>query len=210
MKIYGHRSYGNPRRVAIFLDEKGVDLPFEPVDLGAGAHKTPDFLAKNPAGQVPVLELDDGTCIAETQAICRYLEDLYPEPNLMGVDSLERALIEMWQRRVEFGVFSSGRYYVRHCTRMGSRLEPVQIPAWGELNREWAPEQMQSLDRRLAKSRFLSGERFSVADITLIFALQGVTARGGISVPDDCEGLKRWLRDVSARPSVAATAPPGD
>lgn len=210
MKIYGHRSYGNPRRVAIFLDEKGVDLPFEPVDLGAGAHKTPDFLAKNPAGQVPVLELDDGTCIAETQAICRYLEDLYPEPNLMGVDSLERALIEMWQRRVEFGVFSSGRYYVRHCTRMGSRLEPVQIPAWGELNREWAPEQMQSLDRRLAKSRFLSGERFSVADITLIFALQGVTARGGVSVPDDCEGLKRWLRDVSARPSVAATAPPGD
>ena len=128
----------------------------------------------------------------------------------MGVDSLERALIEMWQRRVEFGVFSSGRYYVRHCTRMGSRLEPVQIPAWGELNREWAPEQMQSLDRRLAKSRFLSGERFSVADITLIFALQGVTARGGISVPDDCEDLKRWLRDVSARPSVAATAPPGD
>ncbi|NQZ96955.1 MAG: glutathione S-transferase family protein [Myxococcales bacterium] len=210
MKIYGHRSFGNPRRVAIFLDEKGVDLPFEPVDLGAGAHKTPDFLAKNPAGQVPVLELDDGTCIAETQAICRYLEDLYPEPNLMGVDSLERALIEMWQRRVEFGVFSSGRYYVRHCTRMGSRLEPVQIPAWGELNREWAPEQMQSLDRRLAKSRFLSGERFSVADITLIFALQGVTARGGVSVPDDCEGLKRWLRDVSARPSVAATAPPGD
>ena len=210
MKIYGHRSYGNPRRVAIFLDEKGVDLPFEPVDLGAGAHKTPDFLAKNPAGQVPVLELDDGTCIAETQAICRYLEDLYPEPNLMGVDSLERALIEMWQRRVEFGVFSSGRYYVRHCTRMGSRLEPVQIPAWGELNREWAPEQMQSLDRTLAKSRFLSGERFSVADITLIFALQGVTARGGVSVPDDCEGLKRWLRDVSARPSVAATAPPGD
>ena len=210
MKIYGHRSYGNPRRVAIFLDEKGVDLPFEPVDLGAGAHKTPDFLAKNPAGQVPVLELDDGTCIAETQAICRYLEDLYPEPHLMGVDSLERALIEMWQRRVEFGVFSSGRYYVRHCTRMGSRLEPVQIPAWGELNREWAPEQMQSLDRRLAKSRFLSGERFSVADITLIFALQGVTARGGVSVPDDCEGLKRWLRDVSARPSVAATAPPGD
>ena len=204
MKIYGHRSYGNPRRVAIFLDEKGVDLPFEPVDLRAGAHKTPDFLAKNPAGQVPVLELDDGTCIAETQAICRYLEDLYPEPNLMGVDSLERALIEMWQRRVEFGVFSSGRYYVRHCTRMGSRLEPVQIPAWGELNREWAPEQMQSLDRRLAKSRFLSGERFSVADITLIFALQGVTARGGVSVPDDCEGLKRWLRDVSARPSVAA------
>ena len=210
MKIYGHRSFGNPRRVAIFLDEKGVDLPFEPVDLGAGAHKTPDFLAKNPAGQVPVLELDDGTCIAETQAICRYLEELYPEPNLMGVDSLERALIEMWQRRVEFGVFSSGRYYVRHCTRMGSRLEPVQIPAWGELNREWAPEQMQSLDRRLAKSRFLSGERFSVADITLIFALQGVTARGGVSVPDDCEGLKRWLRDVSARPSVAATAPPGD
>ena len=210
MKIYGHRSFGNPRRVAIFLDEKGVDLPFEPVDLGAGAHKTPDFLAKHPAGQVPVLELDDGTCIAETQAICRYLEDLYPEPNLMGVDSLERALIEMWQRRVEFGVFSSGRYYVRHCTRMGSRLEPVQIPAWGELNREWAPEQMQSLDRRLAKSRFLSGERFSVADITLIFALQGVTARGGVSVPDDCEGLKRWLRDVSARPSVAATAPPGD
>ena len=210
MKIYGHRSFGNPRRVAIFLDEKGVDLPFEPVDLGTGAHKTPDFLAKNPAGQVPVLELDDGTCIAETQAICRYLEDLYPEPNLMGVDSLERALIEMWQRRVEFGVFSSGRYYVRHCTPMGSRLEPVQIPAWGELNREWAPEQMQSLDRRLAKSRFLSGERFSVADITLIFALQGVTALGGISVPDDCEVLKRWLRDVSARPSVAATAPPGD
>jgi glutathione S-transferase len=193
--------------VALFIDEKGIELPFEPVDLRSGAHKTPEFLAKNPAAQIPVLELDDGTCIAESPAICRYLEELHPEPNLLGRDALERARIEMWSRRVELGVFSAARYYLRHCTEMGKGLEAQQIPAWGELNRGRAVGHMRVLDAALRESRYLAGDRYTNADITLVFVLQGITTLGKIEIPADLEALPRWYEEVSARPSVAQTAP---
>ena len=128
MKIWGAKNLGNPVRVAIFLAEKGVDVPFEPVDLFAGAHRDPAHRARNPVAQVPVLELDDGTCIAETIAICRYFERLHPEPALMGRGALGEALVEMWQRRIEFQFYDTARHAFRHSAPFMKRLEPVQIP----------------------------------------------------------------------------------
>ena len=107
MKLYNHSQAPNPRRVRIFMAEKGISLPMEEIDLMAGKNRTPEFLAKIPSGGLPVLELDDGGCIAESVAICRYLEGQHPEPNLMGRNPREQAEIEMWNRRMELELFGS-------------------------------------------------------------------------------------------------------
>ncbi len=208
MKIYGTRTQGNPRRVAIFAEEKGLELPFESVDLMAGAHREPDFLALNPAGEVPVLVLDDGTAISETIAICRYLEALHPDPPLFGVDALDRARVEMWQRRVEFKLYAPAREALRHSAPFVRPLEPVQIEAWAALNRQRARAGRRLVDAALAKSEFIAGPRFSVADITAILVMDGVGRAAGLGVPDDCPHLARWLDAVAERPSVRATRPP--
>ena len=146
MKIWGARNGGNPVRVAIFLEEKGIDIPFEPVDLMGGAHRAADFLVKSPTAQVPVLELDDGTCLSETIAICRYFERLHPEPPLMGVGPLDEAVVEMWQRRVEFLVYGPAREVFRHSVAFVKALEPVQLAPWAELNRPRVAAGLDLLD----------------------------------------------------------------
>lgn len=208
MKIYGSPYFGNPRRVAIFLAEKGVEVPFENVDLMGGAHKTPEFIRMNPVAQVPVLELDDGTFLSETIAICRYFEALHPEPPLMGVDPLDVAVVEMWQRRVELGYYAAVRYVIRHTNPQVKALEPEQIQAWGELNKRRAEAAIPALDAQLALHEFLAGERYTVADITLLFSLLGTGAMSGLGIPDDARHLKRWFDAVSNRPSTLATQPP--
>src|SRR5215471_5287453 len=107
MKLYSHALAPNPRRVRIFAAEKGIELALQDIDILAGQSRTPEFLAKNPSGGVPVLELDDGSCLAESVAICRYLEGLHPEPNLFGRDLREQAQIEMWNRRMELELFAA-------------------------------------------------------------------------------------------------------
>ena len=206
MRIHGTRTRGNPRRVAIFLEEKGLEIPFLAVNLLTGEHRTPEFLAKNPAAQVPVLELDDGTCISETIAICRYLEELHPEPFLLGRDPLERAVVEMWQRRVEFGFYLAIRAYYRQTSPDAKPLEPVQVPEWGELNRGYAEDALRVLDPQLAEYEFVAGPRFSVADITLVVSLQG-TVETGFQTPADCPHVRRWYDAVTQRPSALATLP---
>ena len=206
MKIYGSRTQGSPRRLAIFLEEKGLSIPFVPVDLRKGEHRKPEFLARNPAALVPVLELDDGTCISETTTIARYLEELYPDPLFMGRDPLERARLDMWQRRVEFGFYTAIRAYFRQTSPHAKALEPTQVPEWGELNKRYAEEALRVLDTQLANNTFIAGPEFSWADITVITSLQG-TSMTGFSIPADCEHLARWYELASTRESVVATLP---
>jgi glutathione S-transferase len=201
MKIWGTRNQGNPVRVAIFLAEKGIDVPFEPVDLFGGAHKTSAYLAKNPVAQVPVLELDDGNCIAETVAICRYFERIHPEPPLMGVGPVGEAVVEMWQRRIEFHFYDAARHAFRHATPFMKVLEPVQIAEWAELNRTKITEALEMMDAQLQQHRFLAGADFTIADITAILPFQ-ILGLLEIQVPDHCPSLARWRDKVFARPSV--------
>jgi glutathione S-transferase len=208
MKIYGSKSFGNPRRVSIFLAEKGIDIPFVDVDLLARAHRTPEFLRRSPAGLVPVLELDDGTYLSETLAICRYFEELKPLPSLFGRTALERAQVEMWQRIVEFNLYAPAREYFRHTSPSALPLEPHQIKEWGELNRQRMLDGMTLLDAQLAGAEFIAGSLFSVADITALFSLEGLGRRVSPASGADHPNLQRWYAAVSQRPSALATRPP--
>lgn len=206
MKIHGTRTQGSPRRLAVFLEEKGLSIPFVPVDLHAGEHRTPAFLAKNPFGLVPVLELDDGTCLAETTTIARYLEDLFPDPPFLGRTPLERARLDMWARHVEFGFYTSVRAWFRHGSPLARALEPEPIPAWAELNRRRAEADLRLLDARLAETDWLAGPEFSWADVTLATSLEG-TAQAGFAIPSDCANVARWYAVASRRPSIVSTRP---
>lgn len=203
MKIYDGGRAPNPRRVQIFLKEKGQELEIQQLDLNALEHRSPAMLAKNPTATVPFLELDDGTVLSETIAICRYFEALNPEPNLFGSTPLECAQIEMWNRRVEFGFFMRVAQSFRHLHPGAAVLEGDQIEAWGLKNQKLAVEYLQILDTQLAQHQFIAGERFSVADITTIVAAQ-FCKPARVKIPE--EGLanfKRWMDEIAARPSMA-------
>jgi glutathione S-transferase len=193
----------NPRRVRIFLAEKGVALPTEPVDLGGQAHKTPEFRAINPMQRLPALVLDDGTVIAESIAICRYVEALHPQPALFGQGALEQALVEMWQRRVEFHLLTVVSQAFRHLHPAMAPLEVPQVAAWGEVNKPRALEFLAFLDGELKGRPYVAGQRFSVADITAVVAIDFMKP-AKIAVPDGLVNLLRWHREVSARPGVAS------
>jgi len=208
MKIYGSRFHGNPRRVSIFLAEKGIDVPFVEVDLRKGEHRTPEFLRRSPAAQVPVLELGDGTCLVETVAICRYFEELQPLPCLFGRTPLERAQVEMWQRLVEFNLYGPAREHFRHVSPHALPLEPRQIKEWGELNRERMLDGMTLLDRQLARTEFVAGSLYSIADITAFFTLEGLARLEGLEIGIRHPHLQHWYAAVSQRPSAIATRPP--
>jgi glutathione S-transferase len=201
VKIWGGRGGGNPVRVAIFLAEKGIDVPFEPVDLMGGAHRETAFLAKNPTAQVPVLELDDGTCISETTAICRYFERLHPTPPLMGQGALDEAVVEMWQRRIEFGMYAAAREALRHSAPFLRGLEPVQVPEWADINRGRIPSALQLLDQQLQQHRFVAGASFTIADITGVLGFQ-IFGMLQYALPEEFAGVARWRAELFARPSV--------
>ena len=193
----------NPRRVRIFLAEKAVTLPVEAVDLGAQAHKTAQYRAVNPMQRLPALMLDDGTVIAESIAICRYLEALHPAPPLFGEGALEAAMIEMWQRRVEFHLLTVVSQAFRHLHPAMAPLEVPQIAAWGEANKPRAIEFLTFLDGELRDRPYVAGARFSVADITAVVVVDFLKP-AKIVVPEGLVHLRRWHEQVSARPSVAA------
>ncbi len=203
MKIYDGGRAPNPRRVQIFLKEKGLELETQQLDLNGHEHRSPEMLAKNPTATVPFLELDDGTVLSETIAICRYLEALNPEPNMFGTSPLECAQIEMWNRRVEFGFFMRVAQSFRHLHPGAAVLEGEQIEAWGLKNQTLAVEYLKILDNQLADSQFIGGERFSVADITTIVAVQ-FCKPARVRIPEEgLNNFKRWVDEVSARPSMA-------
>jgi glutathione S-transferase len=202
MKLYNDKLAPNPRRVRIFLAEKGIDVPTEDIAIMKGEHKTPEHRARNAFAQLPVLELDDGTFISESVAICRYFEEENPSPPLMGATPKEKALVEMWQRQVEFNLFMPVAMTFRHTHPAMGALE-TQIVPWGELNKERAQKSLQWLDQSLAGKDFVTGRHFSIADITAMCAIDfGRIWR--FAIPAELENAKRWYAAVSARPSAKA------
>lgn len=202
MRLYDAASAPNPRRVRIFIAEKGMDVPIVQVDLNAKQNQTPEFRAKNPLGGVPVLELDDGTCIAESVAICRYLEGVQPEPPLMGVDAKDRAVVEMWQRRMEFEIFQPIANVFVHTHEWFKGRRP-QVPEYGEACRKHALARMTWLDEILASRPFVAGERYTIADITALCGIDwGRVTK--TRIPEGCGNLLAWHERVSSRPSARA------
>ena len=202
MKLHDSKMAPNPRRVRIFLAEKAIDVPTVQVDIGPKANLEPGFLALKPLGRVPVLELDDGTCIAESVAICRYFEGQQPDPALMGVDAQDAAVVEMWQRRMELQVLEN----IAGCFRNTHDFFKGRIPQvaeYGEVCRGSATERLAWLDEVLADSEFIAGDRYTIADITAKVGIDfGRVTKSGIQ-PDQ-KNLARWHEAVSARPSASA------
>ncbi|MEM1110377.1 MAG: glutathione S-transferase [Pseudomonadota bacterium] len=203
MKLYEYEAFPHPRRVRMFLAEKGLDVPRVQVDVPAGEHRQPAFLAKNPDGAVPVLELDGGECITETTAISRYFEEVQPKRPLFGESPESKAAIEMWQRRVEQSLMAAVGSYFHHATEGLGDAGRYRNRDWGEKNRETALEGMRSLNEQLAGNTYVAGADFSVADITALCALDFAKALG-IVIPEGCDSLRRWYEEVSARPSASA------
>jgi len=203
MKLYSLKNAPNPRRVRIFLAEKRVNLPIEELDIETWTHKTPAFLAKNPLGQLPVLELDDGTTLSESVAICRYFEEMVPEPPLFGRSTIERAQVEMWNRRMEIELLlpTIDVFVHTHPFWVGKRQ---QMPDWGNKQRAHLVERMRWLDGELQGRPFIGIDRYNIADITAQVAL--LTARGacGLPIPEDHKNLARWWAAVSKRPTARA------
>jgi glutathione S-transferase len=203
MKLYGAPMPApNPRRVRIFLAEKGIDLPETPVDIMKREHKSDEHRARNSLGQVPTLELDDGTCISETVAICRYFDETQPDPPLFGTTPKEKALVDMWVRRTEFTVMGPVGGYWRHAHPFTSRLLN-QFKDYGESNKELYQGAQKWLDRELADKPFVAGEAYSMADICLLSTVDFATWIG-LPLEPGFANLKAWHDRVTARPSAAA------
>jgi glutathione S-transferase len=202
MKIYNSSVAPNPRRVRIFLAEKNIQVPYQGVDLAKAENRQPEFRKINPLATVPVLELDDGTHIAESVAICRYFEELHPEPSLFGVGAKERATVEMWQRRMEFVLLGpiADAFRLQHEFFKG-RIR--QCPEYAAIRREDALERLPWLDAELANRHFIAGDKFSIADITAMVALD-FGRLSNIRIQPDQTNLTRWHQEVSARPSAKA------
>jgi len=203
MKLYDGGRAPNPRRTRIFLAEKGIKLPLEPIDLGAMQHRSAAYAAVNPIQRVPALELGDGTVITESIAICRYFEELQPDPPLFGRGALEVARVEMWNRRLELHFLFPVSHVFRNSHPAMKEMEVPQVPAWAEANKPRVLEFIALLDRELVGRPFVAGDKFTVADITGLVAVDFMKP-AKLAVPDELKNLKRWHAEVSARPSAAA------
>lgn len=203
MKIYDFTFAPNPRRLRIFVAEKGLKIPYEQVDLMSGKNRTPEFLKKNPAGGLPVLELDDGSCLSESVAIARYLEALNPEPNLFGRNPRETAEIEMWSRRMELNLFGPiGRAFQNTSPMFANRIK--QFKDYGAAQLEFAKSQLAWLDAQLKGREFIAGARYTVADVhataAIIFGAQTLD----LKIDPALKEATRWHTAVAARPSYNA------
>ena len=203
MKLYNHSVAPNPRRVRVFAAEKETQLSFEEVDLLAGRSRTPEFLAKNPSGGVPVLELDDGSYLSESVAICRYLEGLQPEPNLFGRELKEQVQIEMWNRRMELELLDPVGRAVFNTNPVFQGLF-IQFQDYGEAQRAVAYQRLERMDRELEGQEFVAGNRFTIADITALVAVDVGALMVNIQIAPKLSNLSRWHQAVSSRPSAKA------
>ncbi|HUZ13833.1 MAG TPA: glutathione S-transferase family protein [Caulobacteraceae bacterium] len=204
MKLYGApKPAPNPRRVRMFLAEKGVELEETPLDLMRREHKTPEHRARNSLGQVPTLELDDGSTISETVAICRYFEELHPEPALFGRTAVEKAQVEMWVRRIEFQLMAPVGNYWRHAHPRTAALL-TQFKDFGESNRAAYANAQRWLDGELADGRaFIAGERLSMADICALSTVD-FAHWIGLDLDPERQNLGAWHGRMQARPSASA------
>jgi glutathione S-transferase len=203
MKLLETRMAPNPRRVRIFLAEKGIQVPTEELDLMKGDLKSESFTKLNKLQRVPVLELDDGTAICESIAICRYFDELHPEPALFGTGAVGKALVEMWQRRMELGLMAAVTTAFRHLHPAMANHEVPQVAAWGEANKPRALDMLQLLDEQLANNRFVAGDSYSVADITALVTIDFMKP-ARVQRPEGLKNIERWYAEVSARPSTKA------
>jgi glutathione S-transferase len=203
MRLYNSNFAPNPRRVRIFLAEKGIEIPLVNVDLAKLEHKTAEYGAVSPFQTIPALELDDGAVLTESIAICRYLEELHPEPALFGATPRERAEVEMWQRLAEFQLLYTIAQTFRHSHPAMREMEAPQVPDWAASNRNKALVSLRRFDQVLAGRRYLAGDRFSVADITGLVAMD-FAKPARIAVPEELTHLKRWREEIAARPSAGA------
>ncbi len=203
LKLYNHAVAPNPRRVRIFAAEKGIELALEDVDILTGQSRTPDFLAKNSSGAVPVLELDDGSYLSESVAICRYLEGLQPEPNLFGRDLREQAEIERWNRRMELELFAP-------TARTAQNTSPIfqnrfkQFPEYGEAQRAVVYQRLERMDQELDGHEFVAAGRFTIADITALVAIDIGGRLAHVQIAPRLAHLTRWHARVSGRASAKA------
>ena len=203
MILYDYPGGPNPRRVRIFLAEKGIAVPMETVDILKRRNRQPDFLEKNPTGGIPILELDDGTCISESVAICRYFEELHPEPPLFGTGAKERAIIEMWLRRVELNLMVPiGMVWV-HGHPLTAKLIQ-QIPEAAAQNRVRTAMGYRLLNDQLAENDFIAGDAYSVVDAVALATYDFGAGLVGVPPEDGLTHLARWHAAVSARPSATA------
>ena len=203
MKLYDGGRAPNPRRVRIFLAEKGIEVPLAPVDMGALGHRSAEVTGLNPLQRLPVLVLDDGTVLTESIAICRYFEELHPQPPLFGTGALGRALVEMWQRRMELNLLMPVAQAFRHIHPAMVEWEVPQVAEWGEANKPKAVEFLSILDRELAGREFVAGDDYTVADITGLVAVDFMKP-ARIELPAGLSNVRRWYDTVKARPSAAA------
>ncbi|GGF86575.1 glutathione S-transferase family protein [Alteromonas lipolytica] len=202
MKLYDTKTAPNPRRVRIFLAEKGVEVDSVQIDLKGGQNLSPEMRAKNPTAKIPILELDDGTCISESDAICAYLEAVYPEPPLMGSTPLEKGVIAMWQRRVDLCLMQTVVHCFQHTTGYFSdRMTPVA--EYGEVAGKDAVAFLDVLEQQLATTKFIAGEQFSIADIIALCAIDFARVVK-IRIGENQTNLQRWYAEVSSRPSAQA------
>lgn len=203
MKLYDGGRAPNPRRVRIFLAEKGLSVPMVQVDIMALEQKAPEIAALNPMMRVPILEFDDGTVLSESVAICRYFEEMHPDPPLMGIDARDRATVEMWNRRMELNLGLAIAAVARHGNKAMAVLEPVQVPDWADLNRDLIPDLLALLNSELAGREFIAGPRYTIADITALCMLDFMKVTR-IPIPEDHTHLLRWHGAVRGRPSAKA------
>ncbi len=203
MRLYDSKRAPNPRRVRWFMAEKGIDdIEIVEVDIFTGAHRTPEYVARAGLPNVPVLDLGDGTALTESVAICRYLESVYPEPNMFGRGAKEIAVIEMWTRRAEMMVATPLMLSVRHGHPALAAIE-TQVPEIAQRNREMAERALKFFDRRLGESEFIAGERITLADVIAFTALD--FSRMVKFRPDEAlANVGRWANAMRARPAAAA------
>jgi glutathione S-transferase len=207
MKLYNENDPApNPRRVRIFMKEKGIDIELVPTPLQQRAHKSPEHLARNPLGQVPALELDDGTHLSESVSICRYLEELHPQPNLFGRDAKERATIDMWIRRVEFRLMAPLTQIWVHThpftAAVATQAFGQQFKDFGAANRKVFEAGCRVFDDEMGGRGYVVGEHYTMADIVAQTTFDFARFIG-VDIPDNCKHLAAWYARVSARPSAA-------
>jgi glutathione S-transferase len=203
MKLYDGGRAPNPRRTRIFLAEKGISIPIVPIEIGAMEQKSAGYTAINPLQLLPALELDDGTVITESIAICRYFEALQPEPPLFGRGALDIARVEMWNRRMELHLYFPIAFVFRHGHPAMKDLEVPQVPAWAEANKPRVARFLTLLDGELKDRPFIAGDHFTVADITGLVAVDFMKP-AKLPLADDLVHLRRWHAVVAARPSARA------
>ena len=193
----------NPRRVRIFLAEKGMRIPMAHVSIPKAEHRTKAYLAVNPLGQTPALAFDDGRVLTESLAICRYFEALHPEPPLFGHGAHNIAEIDMWTRRVELRMMAPLGAVWLHTHPWTARFVSPQFTDYGESQRPLVVAAMHEFDHALAGTEWLDGERYTIADIVLLTTIDFATFVG-VPMPEACENLRAWHARASARPSAVA------